>query len=56
MSDEKYFKVIVTSEYIVKANSSSDAIKNYIREDNLVDTDEHAYELTENDLKNYEIR
>lgn len=54
---EKYYKVIIEHEYIVKADSyqkSLDAVEN---SHNIMYSEEsfHAYELAESDLKRYGV-
>lgn len=56
MSDEKYFKVVETKEYIVKATSTTEAKQLRKLISVWDDCDVNAYELTEKDLKNYELK
>jgi hypothetical protein len=55
MSDEKYFKVIETHEYIVKATNTTEAKQLRKLISVWDDCDVNGYELTEEDLKKYDI-
>lgn len=55
MSEKVYFKVIKTTEYIVEAESSSEAFQLYRNFSVWKNEDENAYELTSKDLKKYEF-
>lgn len=55
MSEKVYFKVIKTTEYIVEAESSSEAFQLYRNFSVWKNEDENAYELTSEDLKKIRI-
>lgn len=50
-----YFKVIVTKEFVVDAESESEAINTYQCFSVWEEKSTHAYQLTENDLEKYGI-
>jgi hypothetical protein len=55
MSDKKYHKVIVTKEYVVEAESESEARKLFRNFSEWEQEDVRIYELTDNDLDKYGI-
>jgi len=55
MSEKVYFKVIKTTEYIVEAESSREALQLYKNFSVWENEDKNAYELTSEDIKKYEF-
>lgn len=55
MNDEKYFKVIETREFVVKAESLREAIAVRKVSSSWQETDVNGYELTDSDLEKYDI-
>ena len=55
MRDGKYFKVIETREFVVKAESLREAIAVRKVSSQWTETDVNGYELTEEDIKQYDI-
>lgn len=55
MSENKYFKVMVTNEYVVQANSQKEAMQIYKWFSNWHEEDSNCYELSLDDLKKYGI-
>lgn len=56
MSDKKFYKVIVTHEYVVEADSTREALQLYKWHNVWSDSDKNSYELTSEDLEKYGIQ
>lgn len=55
MSEKTYYKVIVTKEYVVEAQTESEALKDYKQFSVWSESDINSYELTVSDLEKYGI-
>jgi hypothetical protein len=55
MSDKVYYKVTVTKEYVVEAETTDEALKDYKQFSVWSESDKNAYELFPDDLPKYGI-